>query len=89
MLKKLDQAILKYLSRNPKLQDYRKTREIFKIIPKNTHKGITDISIERTHLIIKTKNPSWRQEITFLKKEIIKKIHKKVPNYNIKEIKVL
>ena len=89
MIKKLDEAILKYISRNTKLQNYRKTKEILKIIPKNTHKGIIDISIEKTHLTIKTKNPSWRQEITFLKKEIIKKIHKKVPNYCIREIKVL
>ena len=89
MIKKLDQEILKYISRNPKLQSYRKTKEILKIIPENIQKGIIDISIEKTHLTIKTKSPSWRQEITFLKKEIIKKIHKKVPNYNIREIKVL
>ena len=89
MIKELDKEILKYINRNPKIKNYQKSDKIKKIIPKNLHKGIIDISIKNTQLIIKTKSPSWRQEISFLKKEIIKKIDKKVSNYGIKEIKVL
>ena len=89
MIKELDKEILKYINRNPKIKNYQKTEKIKKVIPKNLHKGIVEISIKTTQLIIKSKSPSWRQEISFLKKEIIKKIDKKVPNYGIKEIKVL
>tara|TARA_B100001287_G_scaffold239641_1_gene213630 strand:+ start:311 stop:580 length:270 start_codon:yes stop_codon:yes gene_type:complete len=89
MIKELDKEILKYINRNPKIKNYQKSEKIKKIIPKNLHKGIIEISIKSTQLIIKTKSPSWRQEISFLKKEIIKKIDKKVSNYGIKEIKVL
>tara|TARA_B100001057_G_C22428478_1_gene786480 strand:- start:97 stop:366 length:270 start_codon:yes stop_codon:yes gene_type:complete len=89
MIKELDKEILKYINRNSKIKNYQKTEKIKKIIPKNLHRGIIEISIKSTQLIIKTKSPSWRQEISFLKKEIIKKIDKKVSNYGIKEIKVL
>tara|TARA_B100000575_G_scaffold207746_1_gene169036 strand:+ start:314 stop:583 length:270 start_codon:yes stop_codon:yes gene_type:complete len=89
MIKELDKEILKYINRNPKIKNYQKSEKIKKIIPKNLHRGIIEISIKSTQLIIKTKSPSWRQEISFLKKEIIKKIDKKVSNYGIKEIKVL
>ncbi|MBJ47719.1 MAG: hypothetical protein CMG59_00875 [Candidatus Marinimicrobia bacterium] len=89
MIKELDKEILKYINRNPKIKNYQKSEKIKKIIPKNLHRGIVEISIKSTQLIIKTKSPSWRQEISFLKKEIIKKIDKKVSNYGIKEIKVL
>ena len=89
MIKELDKEILKYINRNPKIKNYQKTEKIKKVIPKNLHKGIVEISIKTTQLIIKSKSPSWRQEISFLKKEIIKKIDEKVSNYGIKEIKVL
>ena len=89
MIKELDKEILKYINRNPKIKNYQKSEKIKKIIPKNLHRGIIEISVKSTQLIIKTKSPSWRQEISFLKKEIIKKIDKKVSNYGIKEIKVL
>ena len=89
MIKELDKEILKYINRNSKIKNYQRTEKIKKIIPKNLHRGIIEISIKSTQLIIKTKSPSWRQEISFLKKEIIKKIDKKVSNYGIKEIKVL
>tara|TARA_A100001011_G_C13911151_1_gene675124 strand:- start:427 stop:696 length:270 start_codon:yes stop_codon:yes gene_type:complete len=89
MIKKLNKEILKYINKNPQIKEYQKTQKIMNIIPQNIHKGIAELSIKKTQLTIKTKSPSWRQEISFLKKEIIKKIDKKLPNYNIKEIKVL
>ena len=60
-----------------------------KIIPKKTQKGIEKITIKNTTIIIKTKSPSWRQEIEFMKKEIIKKIDKNFRNYGVNKITIL
>tara|TARA_B100001996_G_scaffold382370_1_gene374020 strand:- start:426 stop:701 length:276 start_codon:yes stop_codon:yes gene_type:complete len=46
-------------------------------------------SIEHGTLMIKTKNPVWRQELLFQKKEIIKKLNQKLKKSIIKEIRFL
>ena len=89
MIKKLDKEINKYLDKNPKIKEAQKTTQIEKTIPKKLQKGINEITIKNTTIIIKTKSPSWRQEIEFLKKEIIKKIDKKFRNYRIEKITIL
>tara|TARA_B100001123_G_C15007647_1_gene906195 strand:+ start:196 stop:465 length:270 start_codon:yes stop_codon:yes gene_type:complete len=89
MIKKLDSEINKYLNKNPKIKEAQKTTQIQKIIPKKLQKGIDEIIIKNTTIIIKTKSPSWRQEIEFFKKEIIKKIDKKFRNYRIEKITIL
>lgn len=38
-------------------------------------------------LIIKTKNSAWANELTFMKPEILKKIHEHIPDGSIKEIR--
>ena len=89
MIKKLDSEINKYLNKNPKIKEAQKTTQIEKTIPKKLQKGINEITIKNTTIIIKTKSPSWRQEIEFFKKEIIKKIDKKFRNYRIEKITIL
>ena len=89
MIKKLNLEIEKFLNKNPKIKQEKKALEIEKIIPKTIKKGIKTIQIKNTTIIIKTTTPSWRQEINFLKKEIIEKINKKARNYNIKKIIIL
>ena len=71
------------------IKDEKTTTSIMKIIPKKTQKGIEKITIKNTTIIIKTKSPSWRQEIEFMKKEIIKKIDKNFRNYGVDKITIL
>ena len=89
MIKNLKNEIRKYVNKNSKIKEAQQAREIIGIFPKKTQKGIDDIIIKKRTIIIKTKSPSWRQEIEFIKKEIIKKIDKKFRNYSIDKITVL
>ena len=45
--------------------------------------------IEHGVLTIKTKNPSWRQELLFTKHEIIEKLNCKLGKNTIREIKFI
>jgi len=89
MIKKLQEEINKYVNKNPKIKEAQKTQKLQKAIPLKLQKGIEEITIKNTTIIIKTKSPSWRQEITFFKKEIIKEIDKNFRNYNINKITIL
>ena len=93
MIKKIQEELKQYIKANKELQKgFQKTQkeeEIIKIIPEKIKKGIKEIRIEKESVKIITKSPSWRQEILFFKKEIIKKIDKKSPNYTIKKIIIL
>tara|TARA_Y100000814_G_scaffold203479_1_gene150006 strand:+ start:150 stop:419 length:270 start_codon:yes stop_codon:yes gene_type:complete len=89
MIKVLKNEIKKFLEQHPQIKDEKKTTSIMKIIPKKTQKGIEKITIKNTTIIIKTKSPSWRQEIEFMKKEIIKKIDKNFRNYGVDKITIL
>ena len=93
MIKNLKDEIKNYIQKNEdikkELQKIKKEEEVFKIIPQKIKKGIKEIRVEKESLKIITRSPSWRQEILFFKKEIIKKIDKKSPNYTIKKIIIL
>ena len=47
------------------------------------------ISVEKGVLVIKTNSPTWRQELHLQKKEIIKKVNKKIGTKAIKEIRFI
>ena len=47
------------------------------------------ISVEKGVLVIKTGSPTWRQELHLQKKEIIKKVNKKIGTKAIKEIRFI
>ena len=93
MSKSLKKEIKSYIQNNPILKKgLEKTsleKEIMKKIPQKIKKGIKEIKIEKESLKIITLSPSWRQETLFLKKEIMKKIHKNLANYSIEKIIIL
>ena len=89
MIKVLKNEIKKFVEQHPQIKEEKKITSIMKIIPKKTQKGIEKITIKNTTIIIKTKSPSWRQEIEFMKKEIIKKIDKNFRNYGVDKITIL
>ena len=92
-MKKLNTEIKKYLNqsseRKTKINEKKYEKKVFEIIPKKIQKGIKEVEIKNQTIYIKTKTPSWRQETTVLKKEILEKIHKKVRNYTISKIIIL
>ena len=93
MIKEIKKEITKYFNKNPNTKEIinkeKVKQEILEIIPKKIKKGIKEITIKKEILYIKTKSPSWRQETSLFKKEIIEKIHKKVRNYTISKIIIL
>ena len=92
-MKNIKTEIKKYLNENidtqNKINKNRNEQKILESLPKNIKKGIKGIEIKNQTIYIKTKTPSWRQETTILKKEILEKIHKKVRNYTISKIIIL
>lgn len=46
------------------------------------------IEIEKSVLFVKVDHPGWAQTIIFKKKNILRKIKKKYPNLNVKDIRV-
>ena len=86
MIKSLKKEIKNYINKNKTLKQVDVQKKIEKTLPQKIKPGIEKITIKENIIIIKTKTPSWRQEINFFKKEIIKKIHKKFRNYS--EIKI-
>jgi len=93
MAKLLKKEIEKYIQTHPQIKEAidseKISAEIIEKIDKKLLKGIKEITIKNETIIIKTKSPSWRQELAFFKKEIIEKIDKKSRNYNIKKITIL
>tara|TARA_Y100001960_G_C14019504_1_gene515290 strand:+ start:215 stop:496 length:282 start_codon:yes stop_codon:yes gene_type:complete len=93
MIKKIKKEIKSYIKANEELnknfQKIKKEEEILKLIPKKIKKGIREIRVEKESLKIITHSPSWRQETLFFKKEIMKKIDKKLANYDIKKTIIL
>ena len=88
-MKKIKTEIEKFLNKKPEIKITTKEIKIEKSIPRNLRNGIEKIQIKTKTLTIKTKTPSWRQEIIFLKKEILEKINKNFPNYGIEKIIIL
>ena len=57
-----------------------------KIVGKTISKKTEIASIKNGKIIIKTTNPIWRNELTFQKEELLKRLKKEEPEINIKEI---
>ena len=57
-----------------------------KIVGKTISKKTEIVSIKNGKIIIKTSNPIWRNELTFQKEDLIKRLKKEEPEINIKEI---
>ena len=93
MNKEIKKEIVKYFNKNQLAQkaikNEKKLQELLELIPKGIKKGIKEITIKKEMLYIKTKSPSWRQETSIFKKEILEKIRKNVRNYNISKIIIL
>jgi len=57
-----------------------------KIVGKTISNKTEIISIKNGKITIKTKNPIWRNELTFQKEELLNRLKKEEPEINIKEI---
>ena len=93
MAKDLKKEIITFFKNNPTAESAVKEEkiieDIYSCLPKKITKGIKDVFLKNHTIIIKTTTPSWRQEIIFLKKEIMKKIHKNFRNYRDLKITIL
>ena len=93
MAKKIKNEIKKFLEENKEIKEkIKKVKNIdmvYSCIPSKVLKGVKQINIKDNNIIIKTKTPSWRQELYFLKKEIMKKIDKNFRNYSDFKITIL
>ena len=88
----IEQAIKEFL-KNAGLEDgivQQKSMEVWdEVVGEKVAKNTKPESIESGILTVKTTNPVWRQELLFQKKEIIKKINKRLKKKTIKEIRFL
>ena len=57
-----------------------------KMVGKTIAKKTEITSIKNGKIIIKTSNPIWRNELTFQKEDLIKRLKKEEPETKIKEI---
>ena len=83
-------AVIKKLLKNQKLEGRLKELDVLKLskelLGKNLMKYINDLSVKNGTLIIKIKSAVVRNELSYQKSEIIKKINEQVGNKIIKEI---
>ena len=83
-------AVIKKLLKNQKLEGRLKELDVLKLseelLGKNLMKYINDLSVKNGTLIIKVKSAVVRNELSYQKSEIIKKINEQVGNEIIKEI---
>ena len=83
-------AVIKKLLKNQKLEGRLKELDVLKLskelLGKNLMKYINDLSVKNGTLIIKIKSAVVRNELSYQKSEIIKKINEQVGNEILKEI---
>ena len=83
-------AVIKKLLKNQKLEGRLKELDVLELskelLGKNLMKYINDLSVKNGTLIIKIKSAVVRNELSYQKSEIIKKINEQVGNKIIKEI---
>ena len=83
-------AVIRKLLKNQKLEGRLKELDVLKLseelLGKNLMKYINDLSVKNGTLIIKIKSAVVRNELSYQKSEIIKKINEQVGNEIIKEI---
>ena len=82
--------VIKKLLKNQKLEGRLKELDVLKLseelLGKNLMKYINDLSVKNGTLIIKVKSAIVRNELSYQKSEIIKKINEQVGNEILKEI---
>ena len=83
-------AVIKKLLKNQKLEGRLKELDVLELskelLGKNLMKYINDLSVKNGTLIIKIKSAVVRNELSYQKSEIIKKINEQVGNEILKEI---
>tara|TARA_Y100001947_G_scaffold143496_1_gene136601 strand:- start:48 stop:338 length:291 start_codon:yes stop_codon:yes gene_type:complete len=83
-------AVIRKLLKNQKLEGRLKELDVLKLseelLGKNLMKYINDLSVKNGTLIIKVKSAVVRNELSYQKSEIIKKINEQVGNEILKEI---
>ena len=83
-------AVIRKLLKNQKLEGRLKELDVLKLseelLGKNLMKYINDLSVKNGALIIKVKSAVVRNELSYQKSEIIKKINEQVGNEILKEI---
>ena len=83
-------AVIRKLLKNQKLEGRLKELDVLKLgeelLGKNLMKYIKDLSVKNGILIIKVKSAVVRNELSYQKSEIIKKINEQVGNEILKEI---
>ena len=83
-------AVIRKLLKNQKLECRLKELDVLKLSEKllgeNLMKYINDLSVKNGTLIIKIKSAVVRNELSYQKSEIIKKINEQVGNEILKEI---
>ena len=82
--------VVRKLLKNQKLEGRLKELDVLKLseelLGKNLMKYINDLSVKNGTLIIKVKSAVVRNELSYQKSEIIKKINEQVGNEILKEI---
>jgi len=82
--------VIKRLLKNQKLEGRLKELDALKLseelLGKNLMKYINDLSVKNGTLIIKVRSAAVRNELSYQKSEIIKKINKQVGNNILQEI---
>ena len=56
------------------------------IVGKTISKNTEIVNIKNGKVSIKTTNPNWRNELTFQKEDLLQRLKKETPEFNIKEI---
>ena len=83
-------AVIRKLLKNQKLEGRLKELDVLKLseelLGENLMKYINDLSVKNGTLIIKVKSAIVRNELSYQKSEIIKKINEQVGNEILKEI---
>ena len=83
-------AVIRKLLKNQKLEGRLRELDVLKLseelLGKNIMKYINDLSVKNGILIIKVKSAVVRNELSYQKSEIIKKINEQVGNEILKEI---
>ena len=83
-------AVIRKLLKNQKLEGRLKELDVLKLseelLGKNLMKYINDLSVKNGTLIIKVKSAVVRNELSYQKSEIIKKINEQVGHEILKEI---
>ena len=83
-------TLIRKLLKNQKLEGRLKELDVLKLseelLGKNLMKYINDLSVKNGTLIIKVKSAVVRNELSYQKSEIIKKINEQVGNEILKEI---